>query len=120
MLKNLCTGKNLLFSILAVLVLVLAVQIKEIVMLFFAAYVIACALNPVVAKLAATKLRRMGAAALVVGGSAFAVLSLFAPIFFIAFKEISSFVSFFSEKLSEISGYLTHFKLLGYRFQDFQ
>jgi predicted PurR-regulated permease PerM len=115
---KLCTGKNILFLILAMGVLALVWQMKEILLLFFAAYVIACALDPFVAALEKKNLSRTPAAAIVVGGSTLAVGALFAPIIFITVREIKSFLVFFPEKLSEITAFITHFKFMGYNLGD--
>ena len=51
MLKKYFTGKNIIFLILVLFLLFIIPKITGIIMLFFAAYVIACALNPYVIKL---------------------------------------------------------------------
>ena len=44
------SAKNIIFFIIAILFLVFITKIKDIAILFFASYVIACSLNPVVCK----------------------------------------------------------------------
>ena len=45
------SAKNIIFFIIAILFIVFITKIKDIAILFFASYVIACSLNPLVDKL---------------------------------------------------------------------
>lgn len=117
MLKDFWTTKNIIFSILVILLLFLLPKITGILMLFFAAYVIACAMNPYVIKLS-EKMNRTAASSLVITASVFAVLALFIPIFFVAYKEIKTFVLFFPEKLTETANYMLSLKFYGHRLAD--
>ena len=47
------TVKNIIFFIIAILFIIFVTKIKDIAILFFASYVIACSLNPLVDKLSA-------------------------------------------------------------------
>ena len=49
--KSFWTGKNIVFVILVFLLIAFAPKISGILLMFFAAYVLACALNPYVNKL---------------------------------------------------------------------
>lgn len=117
MLKEFWTTKNIIFSILVILLLFLIPKITGILMMFFAAYVIACAMNPYVIKLS-EKMNRIAASSLVITGSVIAVLALFIPIFFVAYKEIKTFVLFFPEKLTEATNYILSVKFYGHRLAD--
>ncbi|MDR1168634.1 MAG: AI-2E family transporter [Heliobacteriaceae bacterium] len=117
MFKKLRKTENIIFLILIAGLLFLIPQITEIVLMFFAAYVIACALNPFVAALQKRTSRTL-ASACVVSLSALSVVALFAPIFFVAFKEIKTFITFFPEKLAQIVKSIVNFKLFGQDIAD--
>lgn len=117
MLKDFWTTKNIIFSVLVIIMLFLLPKITGILMLFFAAYVIACAMNPYVIKLS-QKMNRTAASSLVITGAAGAVLALFIPIFFVAYREIKTFVLFFPQKLTAATNYLLNAKFYGHRLSD--
>ena len=58
------SAKNIVFFIVAMLFIIFVTKIKDIAILFFASYVIACSLNPLVDKL--TKRLKRGAASAIV------------------------------------------------------
>ena len=85
------TVKNVVFFIIAILFMVFIAKIKDIAILFFASFVIACSLNPLVDKLA-KKMNRAAASGIVLT-SIFLLISLFfIPIICLAGHEIKSFV----------------------------
>ena len=86
------SAKNIIFFIIAILFLVFIAKIKDIAILFFASYVIACSLNPLVDKLT-KKIKRSGAAAIVLGITVLILGVFFIPIIGMAGYEIKSFVS---------------------------
>ena len=94
-------GKNLIFLILVIFLLLMIPKITGIIMLFFAAYVIACALNPFVVKLQ-KKFSRSAASAIAVLTSTLAVFALFVPIVMIAYKEIGAFIIGLPERIVAI------------------
>jgi predicted PurR-regulated permease PerM len=110
--KNFWTTKNIIFTILAVVLLVLVTKITGILLLFFAAYVIACALNPFVKKLE-TKMNRILAASLVISASIISIIGVVLPIFILSFKEIKILILFFPEKLSYVLKNFQSFRLFG-------
>ena len=83
-------------------------------MLFFGAYVISCALNPYVFKLIKKGLNRNLSVIIVVLSSVIIVFSLFVPIFFVAFKEIKTFILIFPEKLTQVENFLLETNIYGY------
>lgn len=85
------TAKNIIFFIIAILFLIFITKIKDIAILFFASYVIACSLNPLVDKLA-KKINRSFSAVIVLLGTILFSVSFFVPLFVMAGKEIKSFV----------------------------
>ena len=111
--------KNIAFIAGIVILLLILPKITGIVMLFFAAYVIACAMDPFVEKLQ-TKLKnnRTLAAVITVFGGLLALFALFAPIIAIAYKEIKTFIQVFPDKIMDAANYLTTLKVYGHRIAD--
>lgn len=85
------TAKNIVFFIIAILFLVFITKIKDIAILFFASFVIACSLNPLVDKLS-KRVNRSAASAIVLTAVSLIVCLFFLPIIVMAGHEIKSFV----------------------------
>ncbi len=86
--KEYITPKNILFVILALLIIKFLSEIKVITMLFFAAYIIAASLNPLVDKLE-KKMKRIYAASIVFSSTLVLLFAFFVPIFFISCEQFS-------------------------------
>ncbi len=84
------TTKNIIFFIIAILFIVFISKIQDIAIMFFASYVIACSLNPLVDKLE-TKMKRTVASSIVLFGSILIILALFIPLLIMGAHEIKSF-----------------------------
>jgi len=112
--------KYIAFIVGLIILLLIMPKIVDIVLLFFAAYVFACAMDPAVEKIQ-SKVRnnRTVASILVVCGGILAVFALFAPIIFIAFNEIKAFISIFPNKIAAVTRYLTDFQLYGHKIADY-
>lgn len=115
--KRIFSGKNIIFAALVITLLFILPKIVGILMLFFAAYVLACALNPYVTKLM-KKMNRTLASTLVILTSILAVIALFVPIFFVAFKEIRTFISTLPDKIAGVTNYLMNTEFYGHRIPD--
>lgn len=85
------TAKNVIFFIIAILFLIFITKIKDIAILFFASFVIACSLNPLVDKLS-KKLNRSLSAGIVLLGTIAAVFAFFVPFFGLLGHELKSFI----------------------------
>ena len=85
------TAKNIIFFLIAILFLIFITRIKDIAILFFAAYVVACSLNPAVDKLS-TKIKRSFAAASVILIVLLITAGFFTPIIILGGHEIKSFI----------------------------
>ena len=85
------TAKNIIFFLIAILFLIFITKIKDVAILFFAAYVVACSLNPAVDKLS-TKIKRSLAAALVLLIVLLIAAGFFTPIVILGGHEIKSFI----------------------------
>ncbi len=97
------TVKNIIFFIIAILFLIFITKIKDIAILFFASYVIACSLNPLVDKLEKRMSRSLASTIVltVILGISSVIL---APIFIIGAQQIKSFINM-------IPDYVNNFKL---------
>lgn len=115
--KRFWTSKNIIFTVLVIALLLVFPKIVGILMLFFGSYVIACALNPFVTKLM-NKMSRPLASSIVMFSSILAIIALFIPIFFVAFKEIKTFMVTLPDKITEFANFLMNFKINGSKLPD--
>lgn len=118
MLKEYFTGKKIIFLILVIFLLFMMPKITGIILLFFAAYVIACALNPYVIKLQNKKFTRNAAAGIAVTVAVAVIFALLLPILLIAYKEISTFIMFLPQKLTAAANYFMSLSIFGYKLSD--
>ena len=116
--KRFWTTKNIIFTILVIVLLLMLPKIVGILMLFFGAYVIACALNPYVSKLMKKMKNRTVAASVVLFSSIAAIIALFIPIAFVAYKEIKTFLTTMPEKLSDFSTFFMNTKIYGHKLPE--
>ena len=103
------SNKNFMFVLLLILFIIFIVQIKDIAILFFAAFVISCSLNPIVDKICSKykKVSRPAASGLVLLG-VLMICSLFLiPILISGGHQISSFIDTFPEKLEQSKAFIT-------------
>ena len=100
------TTKNIIFFIIAILFIIFIAKIQDIAILFFASYVIACSLNPLVDKLSC-KFKRNVASAIVLLSSIILISALFVPLFIIGAHEIKSFAQALPQHGELIKEYLT-------------
>lgn len=103
--KKYITPKNIIFFIIAILFLFFLTKIKDIAILFFASYVIACSLNPLVNKLS-KKMSRPLASSLVLGTALTGIMLFFVPIIFTAAKQIKSFLVLLPEHLNMVKEFI--------------
>ncbi len=111
------TSKNIVFTILFISLLLILPKIIGIIMLFFGAYVLACALNPFVNKLM-SKMNRTLASSIVMFSSILAIIALFVPIFFVAFREIRVFLLDLPDKISGVTNFLMNLNISGHKLPD--
>ena len=105
------TPQNIIFFIVAVLFLYMIFTIKDIAILFFASYVIACSLNPLVDKLS-KKMKRSLASAIVLSGTILLGGVLFIPIIAIAGHEVKSFISHLPAHIETVKTFIAHTPIL--------
>lgn len=115
--KKYLTTNNITFLILAIIALAFLAQIKVIALLFFASFVIACSLNPIVDKLE-KKMKRAPAASLVIFATLAISFAFFVPIIFVAIKQVHGFMTILPEKLDLIQDYILHHKFYGHKLPE--
>lgn len=106
--KSYLTTKNLIFFVIAILFLVFITRIKDIAILFFASYVLACSLNPLVDKLMCKfKNLKRGLASSIVLGTVLIISGCFlVPIISMAGTQIKSFIKLLPEYVSTIKTFI--------------
>lgn len=100
------SAKNIIFFIIAILFIVFLTKIKDVAILFFASYVIACSLNPLVDKLSDMHLKRGAASALVLGLTVLLLGAFFIPVVALAGHEIKSFVNHIPQFIDSIKDFV--------------
>ena len=98
-------AKNIIFFIIAILFIIFITKIKDIAILFFASYVIACSLNPLVDKLS-KKIKREFASAIVLLLTVSILGTFFIPIIAMAGHEIKSFITTLPQYIDVIKDFL--------------
>ncbi len=116
--KRFWTSKNIVFTVLVVALLLILPKIAGILMLFFGAYVLACALNPYVSKLMLKMKNRTAASSLVILASILTIIALFVPIFFVAYKEIKIFIISLPQKITDVTNFLINTEFYGHRIPE--
>ena len=113
MIRNSLNLKNITFTILAIVGIILLPKFIGIILLFYTAFIIYAALNPYVDKLESKKISRGISTTIVVTSSLLSILVLFIPIFVIAYKEIKIFAALLPQKLTLLSEFLVNYRLNG-------
>ena len=101
MVKKYVNFKNITFAMVVILFLFFIFKCKDIAVLFFASFVIACSLNPIVDKLS-KRLPRGVATEIVTTGVLLLILAVFIPVCILSFEQISIF-------MNKLPGYLDNF-----------
>ena len=106
--------KNFIFLVLAILFIIFMAQIKDIAILFFAAYVISCSLNPIVDKICDKykKLSRPFVSACVLFGALLIFFMFLIPIFITGGQQISSFIETLPERFEHTKAFLLGIPML--------
>lgn len=113
MLKKFFNPKTIIFVILIIIVLALIPKISGLLMLLFASFVLAAALNPFVNKLEEKIKNRAAAASIIVLTSITAGFALILPIILMCYKEVELFISIMPQKAANLYNFITHTKLWG-------
>ena len=103
--KKYITVKNIIFFIISILAIIFITKIKDIAILFFASYVIACSLNPIADRLE-KKMPRSAAAGIVLLGALGILLAFVVPIFVMGGHQIHSFMGTLPERLASAKNFI--------------
>lgn len=118
MLKKFLNAKMIIFTILAVVILLLIPKMYGLLMILFASYVLAAALNPFVNKLEEKIKNRALSASIIVLTSITTLFALILPIIVMCYKEIVLFISIMPQKAANLYNFITHSKLYGHTIAD--
>lgn len=115
--KKYMTTNNVTFLILVLIGLAFISQIKVIALLFFASFVIACSLNPIVDKLE-KKMKRSTATSLVLFGTTAIFFAFFVPIIFVAVKQVQGLITILPEKIDLIQNFIFTHNFYGHKIPE--
>ena len=112
------TAKNIVFFIMTILFIIFIIKIQDIAIMFFASYVIACSLNPIVDKLE-NKFKRGPASAIVLGSAILLIISFFTPILMLLGGELKTFSTAFPNYFTKLYYSIINMPFVG-KFGAFQ
>lgn len=104
--------KNTMFVVAAILLIFLIMQMKEIALLIFASFVLACSLNPAVDKLS-TKMPRSLASTIVITGAILVAVLFLIPIVSISIKEIQQVINNIPIFVKNIIDFISNRTIMG-------
>ena len=117
--KRYITVKNIIFFVISILFIIFITKIKDIAIMFFASYVVACSLNPIVDKLIAkVKMKRSTASFWVLSGGVVLASLFLVPILVIVLEQIKSFIIMIPEHIYNIHEYIINSNLLNSPYLD--
>lgn len=108
------TAKNIIFFVILILFLNFMGKIQDIVIMFFASFVIACSLEPIVKKLTEKKIKRPTASAITLLGLILFVSAFFLPIILIGGNEIRNFAIAFPQYLDSLKDFINSTPLISH------
>lgn len=103
--------KNITFALVSILFIFFIFYCKNIALLFFASYVIACSINPVVDKIS-KNMNRKTASALVIGLALLIIVAVFVPVCIVSFEQIKMFISKLPNYIDNFDEYLFSLPIL--------
>jgi len=118
MLKKFFNPKIIIFTILIIFLLLLIPKIAGLLMLLFASYVFAAALNPFVNKLESKIKNRAASATIVVLMSIVVIFALFLPIIIMCWKEMAVLINIMPQKVTNLYNFAISTKLYGHNLAD--
>lgn len=110
--------KDVIFLVMGLILVYFMFQIKEIMLLFFAGFVLAASLNPLIDKLS-RYVRREIAAVVVFLVSIAIVLLFFVPLITLSIKEISIFADGLPQKIHDADIFLRNKVIFGHKLVEF-
>jgi len=104
----------ILFIIVAILFIWAVSQIKDIALIFFGSFVIACSLNPMADKLS-KKMPRAAATFLIITVTIFLLFAVFIPVGIASYKEIKSIIVLLPDFANNFSNWLLTHSFMGHK-----
>lgn len=117
--KEILTVKNIVFLILVFILLKVIPQVSDIVMLFFACFVLACSMLPLVNWLDGKTKNRTLSTLIVIMGAVVVTLAFFLPVLTITIEQISAFAQTLPAKFAEVQSFLKTFSFAGHNFTEY-
>ncbi len=114
MVKKFFNVKTIIFTILAIVLLLLMPKLCSLLMILFASFVFAAALNPFVNKVQEKLKNRALSASIILLTAIVALFALILPILVMCYKEIELFVSILPQKATNLYNFITSTKLYGH------
>src|SRR5574344_1762969 len=111
--RNYALIKNVVFIIVAILFLKFVTMISAIAMMFFASYVLACSLSPLLDLLCVKKIKRPLAVSIVLVFMTILLVVFFIPVLVIAGKQINAFINILPEQIESLKTYIMNTSILG-------
>ena len=105
MFQKYITVKNIIFFIIAILFIVIIFKIFDIAIMFFASFVIACSLEPIVQKLSA-KFSRKTSCSIALTGALLIIFAFLIPIISIGSNEIKIFANSFPQYIENVKEFI--------------
>lgn len=121
--KDILTTKNVVFILLLLILLKVLPAVSDIVMLFFACFVLSCSLLQVVQQLDKKIKNRSLSTGIVISGAVILTLAFIMPIFMVTFEQISNFLQTLPAKIDEVHSFINTFSFNGQhlsQYIDFQ
>jgi predicted PurR-regulated permease PerM len=118
MLRKFLNPKILIFTILALVILFFMPKVLGLLLILFASFVFAAALNPFVNKIQDKVKNRAISAVITVISAIVALFALFLPIIVTCIKEFELLFTNLPEKLTNLHTYISNFKLYGHTLSD--
>lgn len=115
--KKYVTTRNVAFLIMVIVALFFLAQIKVIALLFFASFVIASSLNPIVDWLE-KKMKRTIAASLVIIGAVMLFFAFFVPLIFVAINQVQGLAAILPEKIDWIQNFIFNHSFYGHKIPE--
>ncbi len=119
MLKKFFNPKIIIFTILIISLLFLMPKIAGLLMILFASYVFAAALNPFVNKLQTKIKNRAASASIIVLAAIVALFALILPIIVMCYKEIELLIAIMPQKAANLYAFVTSTKIYGHTVAEF-
>lgn len=117
--REILTVKNIVFLILVFILLKFLPQVNDIVMLFFACFVLACSMLPMVNILDKKTKNRTVSTLIVITVSVVLLLAFVLPVLTITIEQISVFIQALPSRISEVQAFFQNFNFAGHNISEY-